>query len=219
MPTYPTIILPSLKHKLIKSDSLPSNTCFIRSIRNKPQIKSRERLKEKIGSILSASEFYNGISCNLYFVFNERHASFNVKDPSNKGLNTHWESPNPPMKPIEGDYEHVHWQGYFGFFLKKISKFEAEIPIKKNGKLLRHDKCFLKIVHAPTQCNFWHFNLFLFAEHSKTKMIYNLNDTVHGPSKSQVPRIAASLIDEISEYLSIYKQLRPHYLSKNKYLI
>lgn len=219
MPTYPTIILPSYKHKPIESNNLPSNICFIRSTRNKPQIKSRKILKEKIGSILSASEFYNGISCNLYFVFNETHTCFNVKDPSNKGLNKNWVSPNPPMMPIAGDYEHIHWQGYFGFFLKKINKFEAKIPIIKNGKLLRYDKCFLKVVHAPTQCNFWHFNLFLFAEHSVNKEVYNLNHPDYGPSKSQVPKIATSLIDEISKYLSISKQLKPVYLSKNKYLI
>lgn len=192
---YPKLIIPKLNYHFIDTDTLPQNIFFIRTIRKKRQIKTLSKLKELSAKILSASEFPNGISCNLYSVFDEKHSCFNVKDPHNRKVISDWLPDKISIIPEIDEYEYLPWQGYFGFQLKKIKEFESNIPIKKDGRIIRRDTCVLRVVHSPTNCNFWHFNLFLFAINSVTHKEYNLNDQVEGISKSQIQKIATSLFN------------------------
>ena len=61
------------------------------------------------------------------------------------------------------------------------------------------------------------FQSFLFAINSVTQNEYNLNDQVEGISKSQIQKIATSLIEEILPYLSLGRKLKKKYIAKNIY--
>ncbi len=216
---YPKLIIPKSNYKFIETSTLPRNIFFIRATRKKSQIKTLSKLKKISTRILSASEFPNGISCNLYSVFDERHSCFNVKDPNNRKVISDWLPNKNSIMPEKDEYEYLPWQGYFGFQLSKIKEFESTISIKKEGKVIRRDKCVLRVIHSPTNCNFWHFNLYLFAINSVTDKEYNLNDKEEGISKSQIQKIATSLIDGILPYLSLGRNLKKKYIAKNIYMI
>lgn len=215
---YPVRLLPLPSYHKIKDSDITRNMYFIRQIRRGHQIKRIKNLRSKCEKLLSASEFYGGISCNLLSVFKKSDAAFLPSNDDLLGYTDYWNEGDAARYPTEGNYEYYPWQGYFGFKVKDVYEFEADIPIKnKNGKTIRTDTALLRFVHAPTYCNFWHFNLFLHAKHSVTGQIYNLSDAESGVSKTQVGKIADSLIDDIAPLLRTGKSLKYTYVTKSKY--
>lgn len=215
---YPVRLLPLHSYHKIKDSDITQNMYFIRQIRRGYQIKHIRNLRSKCKKLLSASEFYGGISCNLLSIFKKSDAALLPSNDDQLGYTEYWNEGAAARFPTEGNYECYPWQGYFGFMVKDVYKFEAEIPIKNSkGKTIRKDTALLRFVHAPTYCNFWHFNLFLHAKHAVTGQIYNLSGAESDVSKTQVGRIAASLIDDIALLLRTGKSLKYTYVTKSKY--
>lgn len=216
---YPRRILPSPNYHNIKEEDVPFNAFLLRQIRRKHQVKTIRVLRSKCESILSASEFYKGISCNLLStVFRKEHSFFIPSNDAELGYIEDWHPGDSPILPTEGNCEYLPWQGYCGFKVSDLYEFEADIPIKnKNGTVVRTDVCLIRFEHAPTLCNFWHFNLFLYAKHSNTGEIYNLKDPEKGVSKSQLTKIATALADDFAPLLRTGKSLKCTYITKSKY--
>ena len=98
------------------------------------------------------------------------------------------------------------------------SKVKPNDTITINGQaLVREDKVYFNVEHAPTKCNFWHFNVLIYGVNSKTHETYRLRD-IEGYSNGQMTKVATALIHKLEDKLVLPQDMKKMYLSKSKYL-
>lgn len=212
---YPEHLYPSKLYKKIVVDASLDNFVLLRYTKDNAPLKPDEK---NLGSHLCASRFYNGCSVNLLSVYKKCDARYVVLGKSTSPQHQDWKEGNSHFPLRLSDYKYLKKRGYIGVAIKDVhSVYIAKREIKINGTKLRDDKVFFKIEHSPTRCNFWHFNIMIYAVNSHTGKEYRLRD-LNGYSQSQMTKVATALIHQLEQYILRPHQMKKHYLPKRYYV-
>ncbi len=171
---YPKHIIPHYLNKHIQPEHIPHHACFVRLLNIVKKTPSNENeIHDYCDQYVKANEFIEGMSVYLLDTYRPRHSRFKINKEA-EWLNGSWE--NGYCKcPKENEYRCEDDICYVLIPTKLIkhASFDVEKFIKEsfsNDKdLFDKDiiieslkKITLRYEHAPTLCNFWHFNIFMY---------------------------------------------------------
>lgn len=212
---YPSHLYPNKRYKKITYDFSLGDHFLLRYTKEDVPLDKGEQL---LGKHMCASRFFNGCSTNLLSRYRKTDARFIVKGTANSPQHEDWNEGDSCYNLREIDFQYNKKRGYIGI---KISDLLGvcidKRPIVVNGIKIREDKVFLKIEHAPTKCNFWHFNIVICGINSKTGKEYKLKDQ-EGYTNTQMTKVATDLIHKLEPYLVRPEKMKKKYLPKNKYI-
>jgi len=152
---YPEILLPKPNNKIISwHDDL--RHCYL--IRHTPTNKLHQEGTKKIDFelIKIQSDHLRDFSTNLLGIFRPEHVTIRVKGENHEYFNALWiEGSKVDTPQINTNFDLDNLRSCF--FLK-ISDIEGRIANYSNDIVAPiAAKC--KVIHTPTNCNFWHFSI------------------------------------------------------------
>lgn len=171
---YPKHIIPDCLNRHIRQEHVPNHAHFVRLLNLIEKTPStRKEIHDSIDKYVKADEFAKGMSVYLIDKYRPGHSRFKIHKDSD-----HFH--NPWIKgecncPKENDFKCEEDVFYAIVPVRRVK--EASIDIKElikesfsNDKdILNKDKVLealekinLRYEHAPTLCNFWHFNIFMY---------------------------------------------------------
>lgn len=170
-----------------------------------------------IAKHFNSSQFYDGLSVNLLSVFHKQDAAFKVLGSAQDPQHNCWNSGDSPVCMQDSMLKYLRNRGFVGIRIKDLYKARIDKrEIKINGVLKRNDKVYFKLEHAPTKCNFWHFNIHIEAINSNDNSKYLLRD-LEGYSKNQLSKVAADLLHQIEDYVKCRSKMKAYPLPKSYY--
>lgn len=202
---YPKRLYPSKNNKRIVVDfSMDEHYLLRYSDSNRPIYTSESDL----GKHFHPSRFFNGCSVNLLSVYRKCDARYLVHGKADAPQHQEWNEGDSSFLLKKKDYRYKKNRGFLGVKIGDLKNtFIDKAQIKVNGAVIREDKIFFDIEHAPTKCNFWHFNIMIYGINSNTNDIYRLRD-VEGYSNSQMGRVALKLVHRLENKLVLSKGLK-----------
>ncbi|MGD9493608.1 MAG: hypothetical protein AB7V36_09675 [Bacteroidales bacterium] len=152
---YPAILLPLPSYKEVICDL--STFFLLRTTDSKDLLdSSSETLKDN--AIAIDDSHLLAYSTNLLGHYSASHCEINFLNTSNKAyFHASWDFQSEVSVPeVTSDFI---FDKNKGFFLLPICEFDGKrIPFKKGDSTIEY-QAELKIVHKPTNSNFWHFEL------------------------------------------------------------
>lgn len=211
---YHKRVLPSPSFKKIVIDTYLNDFFLLRYSDHDRPIKKGEK---NLASHFSASQFYGGLSVNLLSVYRKQDACFKVIGSKDDPQHQPWNDGDAPFAPFEKILKYSRYRGFVGIRIKHLLRAKIDKrPIKVQGVTLRNDKAYFKLEHAPTVCNFWHFNIHIEAVNSETNQEYLLKD-LNGYSNNQLTKVAVDLLHQIEDYVKPRKYMYRYNLPKCYY--
>ncbi|MFW5804569.1 MAG: hypothetical protein ACOCWG_05005 [bacterium] len=150
---YPEILLPNIQYKKIESDL--SGFLLIRKTETKDIINpSTLTLKDEV--ITFEQIHLIDYSVNLLGEFEVDHLKYKIIGNNRQLYNSYWDFKTRVSTPKENE-DFLIELGY-GFFLLPIEKLNGStFPFQKGNE--KEFVAKLLVVHKPTKCNFWHFEV------------------------------------------------------------
>ena len=212
---YPSKLYPQKKYKLLIVDYSLNNHYLLRyTIDNEPINESQKDL----GKHFCPSRFYNGCSTNLLSVYRKCDARYIVHGKADFPQHQNWKEGDHYYSLKTSDFHYKKKRGFIGVKIKDLrSLYIDKYRIVVQGAVVREDKVYFNVEHAPTKCNFWHFNVLIYGVNSKTHETYRLRD-IEGYSNGQMTKVATALIHKLEDKLVLPQDMKKMYLSKSKYL-
>lgn len=211
---YHRRVLPNPRYKRITVDAYLNDFFLLRYTDKDKPIKKGEL---NLATHFSASQFKEGLSVNLLSVYRKQDACFKVLGTKDAPQHQCWVEGTQPYIPSDDILKYSKNRGYVGIRIKHLYTACIEKrEIKVQGTKLRDDKVYFILEHAPTVCNFWHFNIHIEAINSATNEKYLLKD-VPDYSSNQLSKVAADLLHQIADYVKPRKYMRRIELPKHYY--
>ena len=212
---YPNKLYPHKNYKPIAVDFSLNDYYLLRyTIDDEP---ANDRQND-LGKHFSPSRFYNGCSTNLLSIYKKCDARYIVHGKADSPQHTEWKEGKSHYHLTLSDYHYKKNRGFVGIKINDLrATFIDKRSIVVQGAVVREDKVYFEIEHAPTKCNFWHFNIMIYGVNSKTNEPYRLRDE-EGYSNSQMTKVATALIHKLEDKIVLPQGMRRRYLSKKKYI-
>lgn len=107
--------------------------------------------------------FMSGMSMNLVSIYRRNDSRFVVEFKANPLAKDEWNAMNGAIIPKK-QLKYNKRVGYFGFKISDILSIKKQMPLKdRDGKNEETYEISTRIEHKPTRCNFWHFEIYLYA--------------------------------------------------------
>lgn len=188
---YPEHLLPKINYKIIEWHNDLSH-CYL--IRHTPtrKIYTEDSKKISFELIKIQSDHLGDFSTNLLGVFEPNDNLIRVKGENSDYFNSLWIEGNNVGEPLYNKNFDIDTER--GNFFLKISDLDGKIANYTNDKSDNIiAKC--KILHTPTNCNFWHFSLRWYSI-PEEKDVRELN--ISKKQRSKLLSSAKALIAEIA---------------------
>ena len=174
MYNYPKNIIPHYLNKHIRQEHVPHHAYFVRLLNlGKKTPSNKNEIHNDLVNYVKADEFADGMSVYLLDIYKPQHSRFKINDES-KWLHNPWIKGDCNC-PQTGDYKCVDKVCYVLIPVKQIKRASFDVgkfiqeSFSNDNDLLNKDiiieslkKITLRYEHAPTLCNFWHFNIFMY---------------------------------------------------------
>lgn len=150
---YPEVLLPSKLFKKISCDL--SGYLVIR------RTDSEDIINPSTGTLRDEAVVKDDIhlidySTNLVGCFEVEHLKYDIVGPRKNELTRYWDFSSEVIPPEEGtDFDVLFEYGYFTLPIEEFHDFR--FPFKKGDN--RDYQAVLLVVHKPTNCNYWHFEV------------------------------------------------------------
>lgn len=211
---YPHRVLPRTDYKKIVVDAFLDNFFLLRYALGDISIKKGDT---NYARHFKASQFFDGLSVNLLSVFRKQDAAFKVLGSADDPQHQEWQEGNDPFSLDEGMLKYSRYRGFVGIKIKDLNKAKIDKrAIKIDGVTIREDEVHFTLEHAPTLCNFWHFNIHIEGINSNNHEYYLLRNE-EGYKNSQLSKVAADLLHQIEDYVVSRKRMRAYKLPKTYY--
>lgn len=212
---YPNKLYPQKNYKPLAVDLSLNDYYLLRyTVDNKP-VKDGQK---ELGKHFCPSRFYNGCSTNLLSVYKKCDARYIVHGNAHSPQHQDWKEGKSHHQLSFSDFHYKKNRGFVGVKIEDLrATFIDKRSIVVQGTVVRNDKVYFEVEHAPTRCNFWHFNIMVYGINSKTNEIYRLCDE-KDYSNSQMTKVATALIHKLEDKIVLPQGMRKHYLSKKKYI-
>lgn len=211
---YHQRILPRPDYHKITVDTYLEKFFLLRYSIGDKSIKKRD---SNIAKHFVASQFYDGLSVNLLSVFHKQDAAFKVLGTAQEQQHNCWSTGDSPICMQDSMLKYLRCRGFVGIRIKDLYKAKIDKwEIKINGVSQRNDNVYFKLEHAPTKCNFWHFNIHIEAINSIDNSKYLLRD-IEGYSKNQLSKVAGELLHQIEDYVKRRCKMKAYPLPKSYY--
>ena len=210
---YPNHLYPKKIYKKIIFDSKLNDHCLLRYTSSDKPIE-----KGKLGEHMGASQFSGGCSVNLLSVYRKCDSRYAVNGKSDAPQHQYWNEEDSSYVLHSKDFKYDKKREFIGVKIKDVrSTYIDNRSIIVNGTKIRDDKVFFDIEHAPTRCNFWHYNMYIYGINSQTKERYCLS-TLNNYSNGQLKKVAVDLLHKLETHLLLPSQMKSHYLPKRYYM-
>lgn len=169
---YPKRLLPKDDYHVIKELSKFSHMGLFYLARQQ-NASTFKKEKSVVENYFPATEFLRGLSTNLLSVCKKKDNNWKLK----KGVDDKFKASWLPHKIVEYPMEQdVDWnldRPYVSVKIKDVfSLYQLGTGIRDNvGNPLNIEKLTFKIKHAPTCCNFWHFEIFVIVNFMNGKQL------------------------------------------------
>lgn len=196
---YPQHLLPHRRYKMITLDEWMKRMYVIRYTEGGVQIADKQVLRDTYPNHFKDSVWINGISVSLCGLFRKRDVAYVIKPYKIKRYSKDWMQGKGVRSPKEKHVMMKPTKGFLGLNIGDMLsvKFPYDVTYYvENEKKTRTDQCSLKIEHAPTVSNFWHFNIWI--ESLNTKDNVTFTTTVSDkclPSKANMKKRAQAAIE------------------------
>lgn len=192
---YPAHILPSHLHKHLRSTDIPDHACFARKISSCALPLTIQDIYDNKQAYTQAKEFWEGVSVSLISVYKTRDVRFKIKKDCDRDYHALWDNGDVDL-PKSQDVIYDKEATYVGMSADKIKS--AAFNVRATESFMNSEKLSkfaelipsitLKFEHAPTLCNYWHFNIFMYTGEKDTERLDLSNHL--GIEKNQVEKIA-----------------------------
>lgn len=220
-------MLPHKGYRLIDNDKIISDFILCRVVCK--MVKKLDPATGKMKSIRLKTlsqrwgeiNLRGGISTNLLSVFRKGDVFVRAGGKWRHPHHTPWQPGDMHMAPPYVKYDSN--ATFIGIKIKDIQNLKAiSCTIKYEDKTSQNAKAFLKVVHMPTKCNFWHFEiqLWFMAERSDENETYSLerhNKISDSQKKKMIKEMSKMFTDELSNIFRRPDKCHPRYLSKKVY--
>ena len=136
---------------------------LLHTAENSEALYDKQYLIRNIGNHFISKRFMSGMSMNLVSVYRRNDSRFVVDFKANPLAKDEWNAKNGSIIP-QKQLKYNKRVGYFGFKISDILSIKKVMPLKeKDGKTDETYEISTRIEHKPTRCNFWHFEIYLYA--------------------------------------------------------
>ncbi len=164
---YPCELLPKENYTIIKTENLPDNCCLIRrSLKDKDY--TFDNMGEvRIDAICNTEDEHDmyGLSNNLLSIFKRHHINYRVLTDEHKN-NAYWNEGDSTPAIVNIKFEYLQNNPPIFFKVNELhdKDFPYEPPLKNKNNTNKTNKIIgkCKVIHKPTKCNYWHFELNFF---------------------------------------------------------
>lgn len=162
---YPKHILPKKGYKRIDNCDIPHESIFLRTIKGQTQPCSQEDIKKGYKAYARKDHWRGGLSVNLLGRYSIEDCKYHLL--KNNTCSDDWKEKDGDAKlPSTDNFEYVDNMPYVGLSAKCVKEFnfiykDANQQFSFDNRILEEGpvNITLDYCHAPTQCNFWHFNI------------------------------------------------------------
>lgn len=211
---YPKQIQPCLEYHRIPSHSKLKRLMVVRLMRHAEMPDKCFIDKDTMCVYMKEQEFFGGMSVSLLFRFKKR----DVKWWVDNNLVKDWDYVSPAPDIPSSSLTYHENQGYFGFCIKDIEGIRSTYPVYDDkGKVQRTDNLRCEVVHAPSNVNFWHYNIFLVGEQTmedKSIRKYYLHQEY---KQKKVGHIASNVMEDFYTIMKTKNELRTHSIPRGFY--
>jgi hypothetical protein len=214
---YNSRLLPRKRYKIITHiDSLGKYYLTRLPSNGQWYIESSEELENHI----DRKELERGLSVNLLSVYTHKDAKIRAGGNFKDSHHQLWKVGASYIKPPYIKYKRR--ANFFGIQIKdvincKMQSQSLQITFINGG--VRYDQGFLKVVHRPTYCNFWHFEIRIWAK-TQNGTAYELSSLTN-VSKTGLKRYCKQAADtlrtELVDKLKRFNDCKVIYLPKKYY--
>lgn len=172
---YPAELLPQEIYKIILSELLPKKSYLQRKSLQPPQNPLPPKIR--IDEVCREKKDLFGLSCNLHGKFKLENLKFVADKKDSLGYNEYWKEGDKVL--ADKDIKYTVTSDTYAVFLGEIitvhgQKFpysksiETKEKVKVDGKEKTKTTFVttpfngkILVVHRPTRCNFWHFEIII----------------------------------------------------------
>lgn len=211
---YPHRLLPRADYHNIVVDAYLDDFFLLRYALGNASIKKGDK---SFARHFKSSQFFDGLSVNLLSVFRKQDAAFMVLGSAGDPQHQEWKQGNDPFIVDDRLLKYSRYRGFVGIKIKDLNRAKIDKrDIKVDGVTIRKDEVHFKIEHAPTLCNFWHFNIHIEGINSKNSQYYLLRNE-QGYKNTQLSKVAADLLHQIEDFVVSRQRMYVHKLPKSYY--
>lgn len=212
---YNMALLPRRNYKIIKDCHCLSTFYLCRY----PSGKRWHVFPSEIKDNWDTSELSRGMSCNLLSVYKHKDACIRPGGKVKDGHHQLWKEGDAGIIPPNLKYrKRANFIGikYDDILRREIRIDNFEISFR-NGSI-RTDALVLRLIHRPTYCNFWHFEIRIYGLNEGSEYLF---EEISNVSKKGIKRYlehAAEILGQkLMGYIIHSKKCRPKYLRKSIY--
>ena len=154
--SYPTRLLPKINYTYMATECLPKESSLLRITQTQDNADLLGKVKND--AMLDEKSYHQvfGLSVNIYGPFLLDDIKFQI---ISKDLNNYWNEADECLEYIQPtDYTITESRG--AIFLYLFSLHNKPFPYSKN--INNEERDFIGtciVIHKPTKCNFWHFEI------------------------------------------------------------
>ena len=191
---YLSHLLPLEEYKVIEDS--PKGNCLIRYTEDKDIVDEAGQIKSS--HVCTPRTNCENLSVSLFGIFREEDIVYHVVGDKRTFFQEEWTTGQSISPPDSSDYEERKERGFF--YLKIDDIHNHPIVYERNNE---QHKLICSVVHCPTNCNFWHFEVRWRNEEglirmqsgnwkkrvlNKVRNIVSEFGQIGSPSKTDIPR-------------------------------
>lgn len=204
---YPQHLLPNRRYKFITLDEWMKQMFVIRYTDGGIQIPDSQTLQNSYAAHFKESHWYQGISVSLCGPFKKKDTAYIIKPYKIKRFSKPWKQGKGVRIPKQKHVELNPTRGYLGMKIGKLQEVSFSYTFDYlDGKIkkTRTDQCHLVLEHAPTQSNFWHFNIWIESHNTVDNVVFTTMVAPNClPSKKNMEKRAQAVIELLKDIVCI----------------
>lgn len=232
---YPEDLLPRSDYREdiledLSSEGKPSlsvdkinNYYLVHTLDGGESLHSSYQLSENFRNYFIPGRFVSGMSMNLLSVYRKRHTQYVVDYKTNNGASDPWKLGDISIIPYK-KLKKKKSAGYFGMKIADIMSIQKKLPMK-NNEGAKEDEFLISTVieHKPTRCNYWHFEIYLYA-----KDLDNTSDKYSGKmtdlasrkiiSNNQVKVVPGKMLQEFKKIAKMRSEMIGFHIPEEYYV-
>lgn len=219
---YPQHLLPSRRYKMIRLDDWMKRMFVIRYTEGGVKIPNEQSLRNDVPLHFKDSRWMKGMSVSLCGPFRKKDVGYIIKPYKLDRFSKAWKLGKGVRIPKP---KHVEWNPEKGFLGLNIGNLqEVRFPYRfeykdGNEKKTRTDQCCLKLEHAPTQSNFWHFNIWIESYNTADNTFFTIKVSPKElPSASNMKKRAQAAIELLTDIVCMPDKTKEISLPQQYYI-
>lgn len=206
----------------LKVDDLKS-FYLVHTLDDGKSLHSSYQLSVNFREYFTPRRFVSGMSMNLLSVYRKRHTQYIVNYKSNNGASDPWKLGEVSIIPRK-KLKKKKSAGYFGMKIADIMSIQKKLPMKNNEGASEDEFLISTVIeHKPSRCNYWHFEIYLYA-----KDLDKPNESYCGKmtdlaakkiiSNNQVKVVPGKMLQEFKKIAKMRSELIEFHIPKEFYL-